>query len=85
MKQRTLAMGNGFERYGKKTRRPEFLEKMEQVVPWTANIADATALPELLHGEEPKVWGDQAYCGQNKVIQECAPLAQELYPATLPA
>ena len=32
--QRTLAMANGFERYGKKTRRAQFLEEMEQVVPW---------------------------------------------------
>lgn len=32
--QRTLAMANGFERYGKKTRRALFLEEMEQVVPW---------------------------------------------------
>ena len=34
MKQRTLAMTNGFERYSKKTRRAAFLEEMEQVVPW---------------------------------------------------
>ena len=34
MKQRTLAMMNGFERYSKKTRRAAFLEEMEQVVPW---------------------------------------------------
>src|SRR5277367_894174 len=34
MKQRTLAMMSGFERYGKKTRRALFLEEMEQVVPW---------------------------------------------------
>jgi len=27
-------MANGFERYGKKTRRAQFLEEMEQVVPW---------------------------------------------------
>src|ERR1700689_817795 len=33
-KQRTLATMNGFERYTKKTRRAEFLEEMEQVVPW---------------------------------------------------
>jgi len=33
MKQQTLAMANGFERYGKKTRRTVFLEEMEQVVP----------------------------------------------------
>src|ERR1039457_6363734 len=34
MKQRTLAMMNGFERYSKKTRRALFLDEMEQVVPW---------------------------------------------------
>jgi IS5 family transposase len=33
MKQQTLAMASGFERYGKKTRRAMFLEEMEQVVP----------------------------------------------------
>lgn len=27
-------MANGFERYSKKMRRAEFLEEMEQVVPW---------------------------------------------------
>src|ERR1035437_4700720 len=34
MKQRTLAMATGFERFGKKTKRALFLEEMEQVVPW---------------------------------------------------
>ncbi len=34
MKQQTLAMASGFERYGKKTRREKFLAEMEQVVPW---------------------------------------------------
>jgi hypothetical protein len=34
MKQRTLAMTIGFERYSKKTKRALFLEEMEQVVPW---------------------------------------------------
>src|SRR6516162_9398055 len=34
MKQRTLAMMTGFERYTKKTKRTLFLEAMEQVVPW---------------------------------------------------
>jgi IS5 family transposase len=42
-----------------------------------ANVADARVLPELLHGEEAKVWGDQAYCGQSEVIQTCAPRAQD--------
>lgn len=34
MKQQTLAMAEGFEKFGKKTRRAFFLEEMEQVVPW---------------------------------------------------
>jgi len=42
-----------------------------------AHVADATVLPELLHGEETRVWGDQAYRGQRDVIQECAPQAQD--------
>ncbi|MGH9511111.1 MAG: transposase [Terriglobales bacterium] len=28
-----------------------------------ANVADSTVLPDLLHGEETRVWGDQAYRG----------------------
>ena len=42
-----------------------------------ANVADSTMLPDLLHGEETRVWGDQAYKGQSAVIKECAPLAQD--------
>src|SRR5476649_1279011 len=42
-----------------------------------AHVADATVLPELLHGEETRVWGDQAYRGQTDVIRECAPRAQD--------
>jgi IS5 family transposase len=42
-----------------------------------ANVADATVLPELLHGEETRVWGDQAYRGQADVIHRCAPKAQD--------
>jgi IS5 family transposase len=42
-----------------------------------ANVADATVLPELLHGEETRVWGDQAYQGQTEVIAEVAPRAQD--------
>ena len=33
MKQQTLAMAEGFEKFGKKTRRALFLEEMEEVVP----------------------------------------------------
>jgi IS5 family transposase len=42
-----------------------------------ANVADATVLPELLHGEETRVWGDQAYRGQTEVIHRCAPQAED--------
>ena len=42
-----------------------------------ANVADSTVLPDLLHGEETRVLGDQAYRGQTEVIKECAPLAQD--------
>lgn len=42
-----------------------------------ANVADSRVLPDLLHGEETRVWGDQAYRGQTEVIKECAPLAQD--------
>ena len=33
-----------------------------------ANVADSTVLPDLLHGQETRVWGDQAYRGQQAVI-----------------
>jgi transposase, IS5 family len=42
-----------------------------------AHVADATVLPELLHGEETRVWGDQAYRGQTEVIREAAPRARD--------
>src|SRR6516164_9873674 len=42
-----------------------------------ANVADSTVLPELLHGRETRVWGDQAYRGQRVVIRESAPKARD--------
>ena len=42
-----------------------------------ANVADSTVLPELLHGQETRVWGDQAYRGQRAVIRQHAPKAQD--------
>jgi IS5 family transposase len=47
------------------------------VVATAANVADATVLPELLHGEETRVWGDQAYQGQTEIIHRQAPQAQD--------
>jgi IS5 family transposase len=45
------------------------------VVATAANVADSTILPDLLHGNETRVWGDQAYRGQSAVICEHAPNA----------
>jgi IS5 family transposase len=43
-----------------------------------ANTSDSRVLPELLHGEERKVWGDGGYQGQGEVIREVAPMAQDM-------
>ncbi len=43
-----------------------------------ANVADSKVLSELLHGEETAVWGDQAYQGQQAVLAEHAPKAEDL-------
>ena len=51
---------------------------IHSVVATAANVADSAVLPELLHGEESKVWGDQAYRGQTEVMQEVAPGAQDM-------
>jgi transposase, IS5 family len=47
------------------------------VVATAAHVSDSTVLPELLHGEETRVWGDQAYRGQSEVIHECSPRAKD--------
>jgi len=33
-----------------------------------AHVSDVAILPDLLHGEETRVWGDGAYQGQREVI-----------------
>jgi transposase, IS5 family len=42
-----------------------------------ANVSDVAMLPDLLHGEETRVWGDGAYQGQTEVIRESAPRARD--------
>ncbi len=42
-----------------------------------ANVHDAKVLGELLHGDETRVYGDQAYRGQTAVIREHAPNAED--------
>ena len=43
-----------------------------------ASVADKHMLPDLLHGEERKVWGDGGYQGQRELIREAAPHAQDM-------
>jgi IS5 family transposase len=43
-----------------------------------ASVADKHMLPDLLHGEERKVWGDGAYQGQSEAIRAAAPKAQDM-------
>lgn len=45
------------------------------VVATAANVADSQVLADLLHGEETRVWGDQAYRGLTDVIKAQAPNA----------
>jgi len=42
-----------------------------------ANVHDSQLLPDLLHGDETRVWGDSAYAGQREVIVDCAPNARD--------
>jgi IS5 family transposase len=48
------------------------LKLIHAVVATAANVADSEVLADLLHGEETRVWGDQAYRGQTGVIKEHA-------------
>jgi IS5 family transposase len=42
-----------------------------------ANVADSAVLPQLLHGEETRVWGDRGYQGQREIIHQHAPRARD--------
>src|SRR3990172_8647109 len=48
---------------------------IHSVVATPANVHDKHAIPQLLHGNEQRVWGDSAYSGQSGVIREHAPNA----------
>lgn len=43
----------------------------------SANVHDKHALPGLLHGQERQVYGDTAYASQGKLLQACAPQAED--------
>jgi IS5 family transposase len=50
---------------------------IHSVAATAANVADSTVLPDLLHGDETRVWGDQAYRGQRAAIRQVAPQARD--------
>jgi IS5 family transposase len=43
-----------------------------------ASVSDVHMLPDLLHGDEKKVWGDAGYQGQTAAIHAAAPKAQDM-------
>jgi IS5 family transposase len=43
-----------------------------------ASVSDVHMLPDLLHGNEKRVWGDGGYQGQTEKIHEAAPHAQDM-------
>ena len=49
---------------------------IHSVAATAANVHDSQVLPELLHGQETRVWGDSAYSGQGEVIRQHAPHAK---------
>jgi IS5 family transposase len=46
---------------------------MHSVCTSAGSMSDAHMLPDLLHGEEKKVWGDAGYQGEGEAIREAAP------------
>ena len=62
MKQRTVAMMTGFERYTKKTKRALFLEEMEQVIPWRQLCA-------LIDPHYPKAGNGRAPIGVERMLR----------------
>jgi IS5 family transposase len=55
-------MMTGFERYTKKTRRAQFLEEMEQVVPWAK-------LGALIEPHYPKAGGGRPPVGVERMLR----------------
>ncbi len=50
---------------------------IHSVVATSANVHDSQVIPDLLHGEETRVWGDSAYCGHTDTITDYAPRARD--------
>lgn len=56
-------------------------KRVHSVAVTSANTHDSQLLPDLLHGEETRVWGDAAYSGQRQALREQAPKAQDFTQA----
>lgn len=56
---------------------------IHSVVATAANVADATVLPDLLHGDETRVWGDQAYRGSARGHPRARPGSAGLHQPAL--
>jgi IS5 family transposase len=54
---------------------------IHSVAATSANVHDSQVLPDLLHGEETRVWGDSAYSGQKQAITDHAPRARDFTQA----
>ena len=50
---------------------------IHSVAATAANVHDKHPLPELLHGQERRVYGDSAYSGQSQAIRQAAPRAKD--------
>ena len=62
MRQQTLTVASGFERYAKQTRRAEFLAEMEQVAPWAELVA-------LIEPHYPKPGNGRAPVGLKRMLR----------------
>jgi IS5 family transposase len=50
---------------------------IHSVVATSANVHDKHPLPQLLHGNENRVYGDSAYASQKELIRQAAPKAKD--------
>jgi IS5 family transposase len=62
MKQLTLAAGNGFEKYGRATRKAEFLSRMEGLMPWAEFCA-------LIEPHYPKAGNGRPPVGLERILR----------------
>jgi transposase, IS5 family len=54
---------------------------IHSVAATAANVHDSQVLPEVLHGQETRVWGDSACSGHRDVIRQHAPKAKSFIQA----